>query len=121
MDGEKSPLIISPRVMDAATSRVVIDLWRSCLDGTVIEFSPPGFRVEVRDPFGSMHVTASVDAHASTFVLDGNTLPPRPLSEFWNDLRTRADQERREWHAQYAPAATPPAESLLQRIRRWLN
>lgn len=81
VDGEKSPLIVEPRITEVATGRVLIDMWRSSLDGSVHAFHELGFELTVRDPYGPTVVQASVDAAGHSFVIMGSAGGPRPLSE----------------------------------------
>jgi hypothetical protein len=120
MDGEKSPLIVSPRVIEITTGRIVIDLWRSSLDGTVENFSPGGFHVTVRDPFYPKEIGATIDATTGTFTLHEGPAEAHPLAEFDRVLRNLIDQARVDYRDQVRRSAPPPApvESLWSRLRR---
>lgn len=120
VDGERSPQFIEPRVTELATGRVFIDFWRSCLDGSIL-FTPNGFQLTVRDPYGPTTVSVSIDSKAETFVVAGEASTRRPLrelNEVVGNIVVRARQELQSKLARPEPISSLP---LWTRLRRWFN
>jgi hypothetical protein len=121
MDGERTPLIVSPRVIEISTGKIIIDLWRSCLDGSVHSFTPAGFSIRVQDPFGPAQLQVTVDTAASTFTVVDLALPPRPLAAMEKTLHAITEAKRHEYRLQHPPTPPPETPSLGRRILRWLT
>jgi hypothetical protein len=69
-DGEKSPTTIEPRVIDASTGEVLVDLWRAWCQGTV-EFVEPGrLRIRVHDAYHQVLICeAEIDLNKRVFAM----------------------------------------------------
>jgi hypothetical protein len=79
-DGEKTPLIIEPRVIDAFSEKVIIDLWRTYCNGTV-EFGEQGFlSIKVENPRTQAIIcVAEIDLAKQTFSLAESNHRDQPL------------------------------------------
>jgi len=82
-DGEKSPVTIEPRIIDARTGEVLVDLWRAWCQGSV-EFLQPGrLRIKVKDAYARVLICeAEVNLEARDFVLASNPDRREPLANF---------------------------------------
>lgn len=106
--GERSPLIASPRVIEIATQRVWLDLWRSNFEGTVRDFSPRGFRLTVRDPYYPLEASVVVDAVNETFVLENPPTPPQPIAQCSVFVRSLMNHAREDYRVRNTPPPLPP-------------
>lgn len=122
MDGERSPLIVSPRVIEVRTKRVFLDLWKSCLDASIGDFTPGGFNMRVSDPYDPTEICLSVDAVTATFTLIGHKpTEPRPLHTLETTLHQLLDQARAE-RITPAPPHQPPLDmTYWGRVKRWFE
>jgi hypothetical protein len=121
LDGEKSPLIISPRVIDVATGRVLLDLWRCALNGEVGDFASNRFRVRISDPYGPTVLEARVDAATETFVIPGETATPCALADLHPVARAVFDRVRQKRLAPHERSAPPSSFSIWERIKQWMT
>ena len=82
-DGEKTPLTIEPRVFDASTGEVLVDLWRAWCQGTV-EFVEPGrLRIKVHDAYHrALICEAEIDLNKRVFSLATSPWQYEPLGMF---------------------------------------
>jgi len=119
MDGERSPLIVSPRVSHVVTGHVVLDMWRSCLDGTVSGFTASGFRLTVRDPYGPSVLKTIVDTETETFAVEGEPARRYAVSELSAVAGEKIEHSRQEWLERNLPSALPRARSLWTRLKEW--
>lgn len=82
-DGERSPLLIEPRVVDATSGKIYLDLWRLAFNGAVTFGDIGTFRIKVDDPFRAVTVCeAEVDVRTETFQIPQISKHPEPLSTF---------------------------------------
>jgi hypothetical protein len=79
-DGEKTPLIVEPRVIDVSSGEVLIDLWRTYCTSAV-EFGARGkIKIEVQNPHTQAIICAAdVDLADRTFSLARNLQKIEPL------------------------------------------
>ena len=82
-DGEKSPITIEPRIIDASTGEVLVDLWRTWSQGSV-EFVVPGrLLIKVHDAYHRKLICeAQVDLTERVFVLANSPHMCEPLATF---------------------------------------
>lgn len=106
--GERSALITSPRVIEVATQRVWLDLWRSGFDGTVADFTPQGFRLTTRDPYYPLESSVWVDAANETFFLENPMTPAQPVDCLSVFVRSLMDHAREDWRVRHTPPPLPP-------------
>lgn len=79
-DGERTPLLEEPRLVDAATGELILDLWHTS-HTYLIRFGREGEVIlTVQNPFrGTSHV-AVIDCERRTFILDGGARTEEPLA-----------------------------------------
>jgi hypothetical protein len=110
VDDERSPTIIEPRVTHLPSGRVVLDMWRSGLHGSIDELSPDGFRLTLRDPYGSAAIVAKIDLTRGQFVLAGES-SAHPLAQLDATLSSTIAKASAGQRAQRQSAAPPPTGS----------
>jgi hypothetical protein len=82
-EGEKSPLIIEPRVIDVATGEVLLDLWHLRFVGYVMFEGSNKLRVRVDDPQRQVTVCeAEVNVKEKTYTIPKASRGPEPLTTF---------------------------------------
>jgi hypothetical protein len=118
MDGERSPLIVSPRIIEVRTQRIVLDLWKTIFNGYVSKFTPTSFHLAIRDPYGPKEVSVDVDVAAGTCVIDGDISTLVPLGELEPTLQRIIQHARDNYHAHVEPV--PLDRSFRARLRRWM-
>lgn len=108
VDGERSPQIVEPRITLTATGEVILDLWRGCIDGSVDGFSPGGFRLTLRDPYGPTILVAIVDLASRRFAIEGEPGATYALASVSEVMGARIAVARDAFLAAHR-AANPPA------------
>jgi hypothetical protein len=120
VDGERSPLIIEPRVTVKATGEVLIDLWRCSVNGSIYDFSPGGFLLKITDPYGPTEILARVATGSRTFTVTGDPGQPKPLSILCETLLTMVDRARQAHRTSLTPPPLPQP-TFLSRLKGWLT
>ena len=118
VDGPHAPLITEPRILHASTGEVLVDFWRSGIDGHVDAFTTSGFRLTARDPFSSETITATVDLNLRSFLLDGDGGQRRPLPTLRALVRSKLSAAQARWQIEHTSEALP---SLWTRLRSCLR
>lgn len=121
VDGPHAPLITEPRILSATTGEVLVDFWRSGIDGHVDAFSANGFRLTARDPFSSQTMTAWIDLNLRSFVLDGDGGQRRPLPTLRALVRSKLSAAQARWQAEHADHSPEIHPSLWTRLRSCLR
>lgn len=84
-DGEKGPITVEPRIIDAASGRILIDLWRTWSQASVEFPGPSRLLVTVHDAYQRVMICkAEIDLNRRVFMLadTGNDNEPVPLETF---------------------------------------
>jgi len=82
-DGEKSPTTIEPRVIDASTGEVLVDLWRAWCQGSVQFVEPGRLRIRVQDAYcRALICEAEIDLNKRVFALSSSPDHYEPLGTF---------------------------------------
>lgn len=93
-EGEKSPTIVEPSVTVVATGEVIIDFWRTRLNGHLDDFRDNAFRLRVSDNYNRKEIVVQVDVASTSFTIDNSTDEPRPLSLLNDTLYWIIDLDR---------------------------
>ena len=119
MEGEKSPTIVEPCVTLVATGEVILDFWRTRLNGYLSEFKANGFQLKVSDNYDLTTVLLRIDVPSRTFVQVNDSAPARPLAVLSETVFWMVEHARTVRSASSPPAPSRP--SLLSRLAAWMS
>ena len=119
IDGEKTAMVIEPCTSAVGIGGILLDFWRSGLNGHIDDFSSDGFRLTVIDRYGLAEILVRTDAKAKTFTIAGDPTGPRSLSVLRETLIWIAVGVREEREAASSRTSTP-RDSTMSRLTRRL-
>jgi hypothetical protein len=95
-DGEKSPITVEPRIIEASTGEVLVDLWRAWCQGAVEFLGPGKLRIKVHDAYHRVLICESeIDLNERVFALMESPHLHEPLTSF----RERVLELREYWNS----------------------
>ncbi len=119
IDGEKTPRVIEPSTAAVGIGGILLDFWRSGLNGHIDDITSDGFRLTVIDRYGLAEILVRTDAEAKTFTIPGDPTGPRSLSVLRETLIWIAIGVREEREAASSRTSTP-RDSMMSRLTRRL-
>ncbi|HRE80208.1 MAG TPA: hypothetical protein PLN52_04125 [Opitutaceae bacterium] len=121
VDGLQAKLITEPRIVHSTTGEILVDFWRSGIDGHIDAFTPSSFRLTARDPVSSESVTAVIDLNLRSFLLDGDGGQRRPLPTLRALVRSKLSAAQTRWQAAHTDHTPETLPSLWSRLRSCLR
>lgn len=119
VDGEKTPQVIEPSTAVLGIGGILLDFWRSGLNGHIDDITSDGFRLTIIDRYGLAEILVRTDAKMKTFTITGDPTGPRSLSVLRETLVWIAVGVREE-RAVASLKKTTARDSMISRLTRRL-
>ena len=85
-NGEKTPTLIEPRIIEISSDKVIVDLWHTYLNYEVMFTGAGEVKLRVQDSYQTRSRVAVLDLVNKTFAFEDSPQTQEPLSK----LRERA-------------------------------
>ena len=87
-DGEKTPTLVEPRIIEIVSGAVVLDLWHTYMNYE-LEFLDAGkARLTIQDAYQTVKRIAEINLNNRTFSFSDSPLTQEPLSNLGNRVRS---------------------------------